>query len=161
MAVLYFSFDTNVEKRDPDIAGPQLDSLIFRTKEGQYLSIGCGFESGFTLENHFLTGDWKGLEYSLEDADGNTIQDWENEWESDEKNNRLIELLEDSDLVAFHIDDDDLADHGYDGDFVPECKNIRVDIYVNDSEFKFKKDELITEEKLIYAKDIDHEVPDR
>ncbi len=157
MARLYFGFQTNIEHRNMELNAPQLDTLIFKTKEGLTLSIECDFESDWDLSRDILSGRWKGLAYRVEDTNGNTIVDL-----ADEDNTaKLCNYLDEAKLVAFFIDEDDLMENGYDESFTPECKDIdvRVEIWTpqpNTSSrtntdnsrlnvFEFHEDRLITE----------------
>lgn len=158
MARLYFGFQTNVEHRNMELNAPQLDTLIFETEEGFILRIGCSFEGDWGLEkDQILSGRWKGLEYSVEDKGGNIIVELTDE----DNTEKLCNYLDGAKLVAFFMDDDDLEANGYDKSFIPECKNIDVDIEIrtphtgaliypkdNESnlyEFSFHADDLITE----------------
>lgn len=152
MARLYFDFKTNVEHRNEQLNAPQLDALIFETKDGSVLRIICADEHDWDLgTDRILSGRWKGLEYSIEDKDGNTVKDW-----TDEDNTEtLCTYLDGAKVVAFYLDNDDLAANGYDESFVPECKDININVeilpYVKDGEstlreFEFHEKNLATEE---------------
>ena len=54
MAKLYFDFKTNIEHRNKEHSAPQLDELVFKTKEGNMLYISCDGESDFELKDGTL-----------------------------------------------------------------------------------------------------------
>ena len=141
MARLYWNFNTNVEKKDPDMFTPQLDELIFKTKDGNYLFI-SGKESSFGLDDGVHSGEWKDLEYRLEDSEGRDLMD---DWCEEDNTQEFEELLSGADPVAFLIDDDDLSEHGYDYSFTPTCEKVNIDIEVAGVNFSFSADSLMEE----------------
>ena len=150
MARLYFDFTTNIEHRNKEFNAPQLDTLIFTTKEGLLLRIGCSFESDWDLsKSAVMSGRWKGLEYSVEDTNGTVIE----ELTEEDNTEKLTHYLDNAKLVAFYMDEDDLMVNDYGPSFIPQCKDIRVsvEIYVpsKDSGTTYRKDfyekDLITE----------------
>ena len=134
MARLYWNFNTNVEKKDPDMFTPQLDELVFKTKDGNYLFI-SGMESSFGLDDGVHSGEWKGLEYRLEDDD----------WCMEDNTDEFIDLLSSAVPVAFFIDSDDLSEHGYDYSFTPTCEKVNIDIEVAGVNFSYSADSLMEE----------------
>lgn len=151
MALLYFDFQTNVEQKRKELNAPQLDTLIFKTTDEQILKISCDFESDWGLgKDRVLNGRWKGLEYSIQNKYGDTLE----EWTTEDNTEKLCDYLEGAKLVAFYMDEDDLMENGYDESFTPECKNIHVNISVSFPtpekdhslyEFNFHEESLMTE----------------
>lgn len=141
MAILYWNFNTNVEKKDPDMIAPQLDELIFKTKDGNYLFIG-GRESSFGLDDGVHNGEWKGLEYRLVDSEDRDLMD---DWSVEDNTQEFKDLLSDAVPVAFFMDEDDLSEHGYDYSFTPTCEKINIDIDVAGVNFSYAADSLIEE----------------
>ena len=142
MARLYWNFNTNVEKKDPDMFAPQLDELVFKTKDGNYLFISGRESSFFGLDDGVHSGEWKGLEYRLEDSEGRDLMD---DWCEEDNTQEFKDLLSGADPVAFFIDEDDLSEHGYDYNFTPTCENMDIDIEVAGVNFSFSADSLMEE----------------
>ena len=144
MARLYWNFNTNVEKKDPDMFPPQLDELIFKTKDGNYLFI-SGREWSFGLDDGLFlvhNGEWKGLEYRLEDSEGHDLME---DWCVEDNTQEFKDLLSSAVPVAFYIDEDDLSEHGYDSSFTPACEKVDIGIEVGDVNFSFSADSLMEE----------------
>ena len=141
MARLCWNFNTNIEKKDPDMFTPQLDELVFKTKDGNYLFI-SGRESSFGLDDGVHNGEWKGLEYRLEDSEGHELVD---DWCVEDNTQEFKDLLSGAVPVAFFIDEDDLSEHGYDYNFTPTCEKVDIDIEVGDVNFSFSADSLMEE----------------
>ncbi len=150
MASLYWNFVTNVERKNKELFVPQLDELVFKTTNGDYLYMSCGFESGFGIEDGVHNGEWKGIEYRLEDANGKELMD---DWCEEDNTQEFKELLTGAAPVAFYIDEDDLYEHGYDKSFIPTCEKINIEIDVpykgKSTTFNFSAKELITTEELL------------
>lgn len=145
MARLYYSFDTNLNDSKDDVCTPNIEHFIFQLKDNSYLLVGCSGESDWNIENQVLDGRMKGLEYSTWDSQGNTLDDW-----SDQDNSeKFQELLSDAKLVGFYIPEDDLYEADYPDGFIPECKNCFVEIITIDQEFKFECGQLMSEEALL------------
>lgn len=141
MAILYWNFNTNVKKKDMDIFAPQLDELIFKTKDDNYLFI-SGRVSSFELNDGIHDGKWNGLEYRLEDSEGCDLMD---DWCTEDNTQEFKDLLSGAVPIAFFIDGDDLSEHGYDSSFTPTCEKINIDIEVAGVNFSYSADSLIEE----------------
>lgn len=142
MARLYWNFVTNVERKNKELFVPQLDELIFKTTNGDYLFVSCGFESGYGIEDGVHNGEWKGLEYRLEDSEGHDLME---DWCEEDNTQEFKELLTGAVPVAFYIDEDDLSEHGYDQSFTPTCEKVDIDIDVMGVNFSYTADSLMEE----------------
>ena len=141
MARLCWNFNTNVEKKDPDMFAPQLVELIFKTKDNNYLFIG-GMESSFGLDDGVHSGEWKDLEYRLVDSEDRDLMD---DWCVEDNTQEFKDLLSGAVPVAFLMDEDDLSEHGYDYSFTPTCEKVGIDIEVAGVNFSFSADSLMEE----------------
>ena len=152
MARLYWNFDTDIKNEDlnDDFLKPYLDKLIFKTKEGNYLSISCNMDADYTLSDGAHDGRWKGLEYCVEDTEGNEITEWIDEDNSED----FIKLLDGAEPVGFSMDG--LDDHCFSNDFVPTCENCDITIDIHGRKFEFHADKLFEEDDLFVEMDFCH-----
>ena len=79
MARMYFSFKTNFMDSSDDILSPQLETIEFITSDRKIIRVGCEGEAEWGIEHGLFSGRFKGLEYEIEDQDGNTILEYGDE----------------------------------------------------------------------------------
>ena len=146
MARLYFGFITNIRDNNACDTPNQVDMFIFRTEKGDLLKI-WSKETDWDLDAEGnMYGCFKGLKYSLSDRYDNEIIA-----ECDEDNTEeFINLFKGAEPIAFYLDNDILAEHGYSKNFIPTCKDVELFVEIGKKEFKFESKELITEEELLY-----------
>ena len=141
MARMYFSFKTNFMDSSDDILSPQLETIEFITPDRKIIRVGCEGEAEWGIEHGLFSGRFKGLEYEIEDQDGNTILEY-----GDELTDEQLTILKKATPVKVVFWTDDVR---YDG-FTPGCKNLKVRIEHNTKkqeyvlDFKVKKD-VVTE----------------
>lgn len=138
---MYFSFKTNFMDSSDDILSPQLETIEFTTSDRKIIRVGCEGEAEWKIKDGSFSGKFKGLEYEIEDQDGNTILEY-GENPTDEQ----LTFLEKATPVKVVFWTDDVR---YDG-FTPVCKYLKISIEHNTKKqkymlnFKVKKD-VVTE----------------
>lgn len=124
-----------------DILSPQLETIEFTTSDRKIIRVGCEGEAECGIKDGLFSGKFKGLEYEIEDQDGNTILEY-GENPTDEQ----LTFLKKATPVKVVFWTDDVR---YDG-FTPVCKYLKVSIEHNTEkqeyilDFKVKKD-VVTE----------------
>lgn len=143
MARMYFGFRTDLKDTEEDKSSPQVENISFLAKNGSVIRIGCDGESDWKIENKVFSARFKGLEYCIEDKDGNTVLDY-----GEEPTDEQLELLEEAVpvKVLIYIPSDN---KDYPEDFIPKCKNMDISIEHNTEKksylYNFHVDNMETE----------------
>lgn len=139
MAKMYFTFKTNLKPTEKDICTPQVDYIAFENAEaGLHISVSCNWESdyGIRISNShstYYSARFKGLEVSIETTDGKTIHEYEDMSEEDFKLLKGCNIYE----IGIYIPEYDKYMAGE--KFTPTCKNLSVNILLNDEELTFEE----------------------
>ena len=142
MSGIDYKFNINVEKQDEDDTTLNVDSFTFLTRDGNYLTVSCSDWDGWELEDGEISGSWSGLEFELEDPEGNTLIEYHSDDEA------LKRLLEGAELKAYFFDEDGLEENGYDKDYDLIATDVHIIVAFEDKSFEFTSDELMTEQEL-------------
>lgn len=141
MARLYLDFKTNLPEYDPDKLETRICSLIFQ-KESSYIRVSCCGEEGFGVDSSCYGARWKGVEFSIDDANFDTIVDWT------ENDAMLQNLLEGAKLIAFYPDEDALEENGLPHDFTVTAEEVEVTVEIGEEMLTFKEASIVPEEEL-------------
>ena len=122
MAIMYFSFETNLPDSTKNEHTLSVDYIAFRGKNDEVISVSCNQDSDWFVQNGLYAGRFKGLEVKVEDFNTEKLtHDYETMSEEDFNLLKTAKLYE----IGFEEDSD------YNGPDPIEGKNISVEIRFN------------------------------
>ena len=148
MAVCNFKFRTNVTNKKNSLYSNDVASFLFEKKDGNVAIIEPGRMVSIGLFCGEFSGTWTGLEARVCKRNGELIK---RRWSpSDEE---VYDMLKNSKLVAFSMDEELLAKNGYDVSvFTPTCERIELSISIgNESPLIFKESSLTSKGRYLVS----------
>lgn len=140
MARMYFTFKTNLKPTEDDICTPQVDYIAFENEEaGLHISVSCNWESDYGIRtpsnsrSTYYNARFKGLEIAVETINGETIHEYEDMTKED------FELLKGCNIYEMGIYIPEYDKYMAGEKFTPTCKNLTVDIFLNDAKLSFEE----------------------
>ena len=120
---LYYNFETNVPDSVSDKPTPYPERITFRHDDGTLFHIECDGDHDWGIKDGVCDGRWKGLDFGIEDADGNIIVEYGDEIE-DDMFDELMTKLKDTTVESISIYYED----GFNipDDMEPTCANLEV-----------------------------------
>ena len=135
---MYVDFDTNLPDTDPEKGMTmQVENVTFTTPDGYEVSVGCSGWSDFGVDDGHYGARYKGLEFQVEDPDGNEIHTWEDDAPSDE----ILRKLENARITGILFYWEEGEDNVPEG-LNPSCENLEVTllgVFSNGEEFEYDK----------------------
>ncbi len=152
---LYFGFTTNIPDTVKDLSTVQVESISFKHKSGDEITVRLWGEADYLVENSEYDARWKGLEFNFdrellgrndikEDDDDDLYITDDDEDIPEEVYNDIITLLKESTPcdIEYYYEEPKYWNIPDNEDFTPTCENMEIALEYGDERYEWKCDKL-------------------